>query len=140
MTTIFSLLCQVCGLSHREAAAFLEVRLDTVKSWSAGRNCTPDAVLDQLAELAALIDEAADRVVAMTDEQVLAHGSEPEVIELGIAADDHEAQLLGWPCVGTHRAAIALAVARGMSEGYNFTVIPRGLTVLTAAASDTHSH
>ena len=51
MTTAFALLCQVCGLSTREAAAFLGTRHDTVKSWSSGRNPTPAGIIEKEAPI-----------------------------------------------------------------------------------------
>ena len=117
--TTFRLLSQVCGLSHREVADFLSVRLDTVKSWSSGRNPAPPGVLNELAALAEQIDAAADEAVAEIFKEL---DGVPESIELELAADDAEAQSLGWPCVGAHRAVLALTVARGMAEGHSFTV------------------
>jgi len=138
MATVFSLLCQVCGLSQSEAARLLDARLDTIKSWSSGRRHAPGDAIEQLAELAAAIDAAADEAVDHIVAQADAMGSNPEAIELGLAADDHEARGLGWPCVGAHRAVLALTVARGMAEGFNFNIVPRGSTVATAASADVH--
>ncbi len=141
MITPFSLLIQVCGLSMREAAAWLEVRRDTVKSWSAGRNRTPDGVLENLVDLAARIDAAADKAVGEIARAAAggeAEGAELETVEMGLAADDYEARQLGWPCVGAQRMVIALALARGMAEGYSIKVVPRGSTSATAAAADVH--
>lgn len=71
VTTLFSLLVQACGLSHREAAEILKVRPDTVKSWSAGRNRAPDGVLADLAALASRIEiavsEALTQIEAVVD-------------------------------------------------------------------------
>ena len=50
---------QLCGLSQREAAAFLDVRLDTLKSWSSGRGPTPEGVMRELAALQGRIVKAA---------------------------------------------------------------------------------
>ena len=136
MTTLFALLCHVCGLSHREAADWLDVRPDTVKSWSAGRRVAPDGVVEALADLAERIDEAADQVVNHLDS--LDPDAEARDIEIGLAADDHEARDLGWPCVGAHRAVIGLTIARGMVAGRTFQVVPRGSTAATAAAIDIH--
>ena len=137
MTTLFAVLAQVCGLSHKEAADFLGVRVDTVKSWSAGRSQPPVGVLDELSLLATRIIAVADGVVG----GIIAHApGDPGagVVELGVASDDHEAQDLGWPCVGAHRAAIGLAAARAMIEGYTVEIVPRGSTVSTAAAIQAH--
>lgn len=50
----------VCGLSQREAAEFLGVSLDTVKSWCAGRANPPLGVWTMLASLFEQIQNAAD--------------------------------------------------------------------------------
>lgn len=57
--TPFALLLDRCGLSHREAAAYLSVRLDTVRSWSLGRNRTPPGVIEELRLLYRRIELAA---------------------------------------------------------------------------------
>jgi len=137
MTTLFSLLRQVCGLSQREAADFLDARLDTVKSWSAGRNPTPPGVIDALADLANRIDAAADGAVGKIVEQIARHG-DGGVVELGVAADDHEAQSLGWPCGSAHGMVIGLTASRALAEGHTVDVVPRGSTVATAAAIEIH--
>lgn len=136
--TVFSLLCQVCGLSTREAAAFLNTRPDTVKSWSSGRRTPPETVLSELATLADQIDEAADNVIEVIQSNVAVQQSAPDKIVMGLASDDHEARDLGLPCAGSHRALLGLVVARGMAEGYTFEIVPRGSTVETAAAVDIH--
>lgn len=129
--TPFALLCGVCGLSHREAATFLGVRPDTVKSWSAGRNRTPDGVLAALRDLAHRIDRAAGEALALIAEH------RPPEVELGYAADDAEAQSLGWPCVGAQAAAFGRIVA-GLPDGVRVELVPRGSSVGTAAAADAH--
>jgi len=60
--TPFAVLAERCGLSQREAAEFLKVRLDTVKSWCAGRNAAKPAVLAELRGLYANIQAAADKL------------------------------------------------------------------------------
>jgi hypothetical protein len=50
--TLFAAILAGLGLSQSEAAAFLDVRLDTVKSWSIGRNRVPDRVMITLHNLA----------------------------------------------------------------------------------------
>lgn len=138
MNTIFSMLAHVCGLSHREAADHLDVRLDTIKSWSSGRNPTPPGALSQLAALADRIDSAADHIVETAMAQTEGMDRGDGLIQIGLATDDTEARDLGWPCVGAHRAALGLAAARLMATGYVVEVVPRGSTVATAAAADVH--
>src|SRR6202040_2016071 len=60
--TPFAVLAERCGLSQREAAEFLKVRLDTVKSWSAGRNAAKPAVLAELRALYGDIQAAAENL------------------------------------------------------------------------------
>ena len=129
MLTPFALLLGRCGLSHREAAELLAVRLDTVKSWSTGRNRAPAGAITALRGIYARIDQAAAETLALIRQQA------PEEIEIGIATDDHEARSLGWPCVGAHAALAGLVVARC---GVPARIVPRGSTVATAAAADTH--
>jgi hypothetical protein len=135
--TLFAMLAQVCGLSQREAADVLRVRLDTVKSWAAGRRPAPPKALDELVALASRIETAATEALALIDATAAGHGA-PAEIELGVASDDSEAQTLGWPCCGAQRASLALVAARGMKRGYRFRVVPRGSTVATAAAAAAH--
>lgn len=59
MKTLYSACLARLGLSQSEAATLHGVRLDTVKSWSAGRNPVPDGAWDDLrSREAAIIDRA----------------------------------------------------------------------------------
>jgi hypothetical protein len=128
----FHALIQACGLSLREAAEFLNAREDTIKSWSSGRRSTPDGALAELAGLAARIVKSAHEGLAEIDRHETAE------IELGLACDDYEAQALGWPCVGAHRACLGLVAAWAIQAGHHVKIVPRGSTVATAAAADRH--
>jgi hypothetical protein len=129
-----ALLIQIGGLSHREAADFLRVRLDTVQSWHRSRNPTQarDGVIAELRGLIARQETAAaqatDQIAALAGR----HGA-PTEIEIGYPADDHEAQDLGWPCVGAWRAMAARVVA---AAPIKIILVPRGSTPGTAAAAD----
>lgn len=135
--TLFALLLDVCGLSHREAADLLNVRLDTIDSWSSGRRTTPQPVIDELAALATRIDKAASESLARI-EALSAEHEELEEIELGLASDDHEARSIGWPCVGAHAACLGRLAAVGLAKGYRFKIVPRGISLGSAAAVDAH--
>ena len=67
--TTFSTALQICGLSHKEAAEFFDVRLDTVKSWSAGRNPVPDGVWRMIASLYDHICNTAEATVEAMEDQ-----------------------------------------------------------------------
>ena len=58
--TAFKSALGVCGLSQSEAAEFLQVSVDTVKSWGAGRANPPLGVWQLLASLFEQIQDAAD--------------------------------------------------------------------------------
>jgi hypothetical protein len=58
------LLIELCGLSQREAAVYLKVSHDTVRSWSSGRNTTPDQAVERMRELYKSITVWADKTLA----------------------------------------------------------------------------
>lgn len=132
MTTPFALLLQISGLSQREAADFLCVRLDTVKSWSAGRNPCPDGAIADMRALIAKQARGAEEMLAQIKKMAGDHGA-PDVIELGEPLEDLDAQDLGWPNVGAWRGMAARVIA-GAPSGLVFNIVRRGSTPATAAA------
>lgn len=106
------------------------VRLDTVKSWCSGRNRANDGVIRELRQLHAKIERVATEALVL-----ISRAPDAEEIELGYAADDHEAQALGWPCVGAQAASLGLVIARCDRP---VRLVPRGATVATAAAAEAH--
>ncbi len=132
--TPFALLINLAGLSHREAAGFCSVRLDTVRSWSIGRNKSPARVIDDLRALIATQERVAAQALMRLAEMTAEHG-EPEGLTLGYPADDHEARGLGFPCVGAWAAMAARVVA---ASPVPVELVPRGSTLATAAAADAH--
>jgi len=138
MTTMFKLVCDSCGLSIREAAKFLDVKLDTAKSWSSGRNTAPESMIDKLIELSVRIDVAAQEELLRIDEARAGEGI-PERIELTIPLTDTEAQTLGWPCIGTHRAIIRRLIETAPDDiVHRIALVPRAST--KAVATDAHGH
>ena len=131
MTTPIALLIDRCGLSQREAALVLGTRPDTVKSWCSGRNPTPPGALGELRALYGKIKRAAEEAVGTIQRQA----GDKAQIELAVASDDHEAQALGWPCVGAQEAMLGLVLAAVENPA---RIVPRGSTVGTAAAADAH--
>ena len=126
----YSILISYAGLSHREASEFNKVRLDTVKSWSSGRNRAPEGAIDELIDLVNLQDQMANSALLRIHALAAENGA-PEFIELGYPADDYEAQTLGWPCVGAWRAMAARVIAKST---HPVQLVPRGSTPATAAA------
>jgi len=113
--TPFAVLAERCGLSQREAAEFLKVRLDTVKSWCAGRNVAKPAVLAELRMLYTNIQAAADKL-ARDNERLLEQQRERDIpqraIVFGLAETDDVARAYGFPSQGPYMAAIGLALLR----------------------------
>ena len=133
--TLYALLLARCGLSHREAAAYHAVRLDTVKSWSAGRNRAPPGALAELRELYRAIERTA--ASALVEIGGIAGDAAAGEIELGIATTEAEARELGLPCVGAHAALLGIVAAR---LDRPVAIVPRGSTAATAAAVRARRH
>lgn len=133
--TLFRLLISVSGFSHTQAADFLDVRRDTINSWSASRNPTPSGVITELATLISRMQNAVDQTMETIDEQ----HTEPAIIELGYCADDHEAQSLGWPTASVHARVIGMIASQCIELGHTVEVLPRGTTIATAAAIQSHN-
>ena len=56
----FARLQSACGLSDPDAAALLDVRADTIRSWRTGRRVAPTNAVATLAEFWAKVEDAAD--------------------------------------------------------------------------------
>lgn len=129
MPSLFYATLQGLGLSQSEAAAFLGVRLDTVKSWCQGRRTPPAGAWAQLHELAGVQDRAARELVQAARDAVTTGA----VIELSVANDDAEAQALGWPCVAAQLATFRRAWEM-LPTGAQIEIVPRGSTPASKAA------
>ena len=132
--TLYTILLRASGLSQREAAAFHAVRLDTIKSWCIGRRQASDGVIAEISTLICRQVEAAEQAEDTIGDGDLSGG----VVELGLAADDVEAQSLGWPTVTAQAAALGLIAARVVDAGGKVEIVPRGSTEASAAAADAH--
>lgn len=62
MKTLYAACLARLGLSLQEAAHLHGVRLDTVKSWSAGRNSVPDGAWDELRQFEAQIVDRSEAI------------------------------------------------------------------------------
>ena len=80
MKTTFAAAIQLCGLSQQEAADFLGVRLDTVKSWSSGRNPPPAGVWAMLAQLWVQIESLAEKASDTMDVNSMTRTDLAEVV------------------------------------------------------------
>ncbi len=126
MITPYDLLRQRCGLSQQEAADFHKVRLDTVKSWCAGRNTAKPEVLAELRRLYQRIIHASGQLGARID-------ALKGEIALGEAMSDTMARKLGFPCIGAHAAALGLTIA-ALPDDVTVQLVPWKAGIATATA------
>lgn len=106
--TAFKSSLGVCGLSQSEAADFLEVSIDTVKSWCSGRANPPLGVWQLLASLFEQVQDAADGAADVMDLE----GIDPR------AFNNVEAEIPGHelPMPGALKAAGAMALLIAIAE------------------------
>lgn len=95
--TLFAAAIRLVGLSQREAAELFDVRLDTVKSWSVGRNRPPQGVWEDLRDLYALQVRAVEETLDMID----------ETDDGELALNTSGPRSTNWPTEGVHRAVLA---------------------------------
>lgn len=69
MKSLYAACLSRLGLSQAEAAALHNVRLDTVKSWSSGRNKVPDGAWEDLRDYEAQIVDRAEHIRELWEEQ-----------------------------------------------------------------------
>lgn len=136
--SLYAALQDLCGLSNRESATLFNVSFSSIEKWRKGdRNLAPRGVIQALADLYAQQRKAAKAGLDITQEQIKAHGPKGAV-PLGFCTDDAEAQSLGWPCVGAHRAMLGMLAAEIIPLGVEVLFVPRGADRATAAAADAH--
>ena len=95
--TLFAAALKLVGLSHAEAAEFLDARIDTVKSWSADRNRVPLGVWTELRALYAQQVTATESALDLIDEK------EPDELALNTSGPRSKE----WPSPGAHMATLA---------------------------------
>lgn len=95
-----ALLIAACGLSHREAAEYLGVTIDTVRSWHRRKptKARPESIAD-LARLYTLERMVSAEIIC----DIRKGRSIPHVMS------DKDARRHGLPCVGAYRMACAMA-------------------------------
>lgn len=133
--TPFRLILDSSGLSVREAAVWLNVSHNSAESWAAGRRTVPEGVMAEMLDLIDRQGRAAEEALATILGAAQDQGELPELIELGLASDDHEAQGLGWPTASAHAAVMRRLIEIAPDDvRESIVLVPRGSTVATAAA------
>lgn len=130
-TTAFALLCERCGLSLTEAARYLEADDETVQSWSTGELDCPDQVVAQLRLLYRQISVTAEKAMRRFAGYTQSEGS-PAEVEVSLVTDDATAQRLGLPCIGAHRAALGMVIARAHGTRFVLATDGAGSTMRSA--------
>ena len=120
LPTPFILLCERCGLSPRDAAGYLDTTDELIALWSRDHLSCPDHVIGQLRLLYRQISAVAEAAMRDFVELSRRQGAIAEV-NLQVAADDEAARQLGLPCIGAHRAALGLVIAR--AHGTRFVLV-----------------
>lgn len=109
----------------------------TVRRWMSGQQ-PPQSVIDEMFTLIDRQTRAAHEVVRLIQAR-LAMQDMLVFIELGLSADDHEAQSLGWPTASAHAAVIRRVVESLLPRlRHLIRIVPRGSTPASAAAADSH--
>lgn len=108
MDTAFKSAIGICGLSQSEAAEFLSVSIDTVKSWCSGRANPPLGVWQMIASLFEQIQDAADEAA----HTMALDGIDPRAYNQ-IEADIPGREL---PMPGALRAAGAMALLMAIQD------------------------
>ncbi len=113
----FKLMLIASGLSQAGAADYLDVRLDTVKSWSTGRAAPPDGVIFQLVDLISLMDELVKAELLIIRVGVIRRGAAgvPQSLKFARWRDD----MLGENTMPDSAIQMIMAriMAAGMAEG-----------------------
>lgn len=106
--TAFKSSIGVCGLSQSEAAEFLDVSIDTVKSWCSGRANPPLGVWQLLASLFEQVQDAADGAADVMNLE----GIDPRAFN-NVEADIPSNEL---PSLGAIKAAGAMALLMAIAD------------------------
>ncbi len=134
----YSCILASTGMNVADAAAFHEVSEDLIIEWIGGSEDPPDEAMDDISQLVCRMAESVAEVLDHVLDKAGEHGGYPDVLELGLASDNVEAQTLGWPNANSHRTVIGLTAAQMVALGIKVSVVPRGSTVTSAAAADAY--
>lgn len=130
MTTLYKSLLDLTGMPQRDAAAFHEVSIDTIKSWSSNRNRPPAFQILKIQTLISTIEKAADFVG-----KTIINRANFQPVTLSYCTDDEQAVNLGigMPFKSCHDRYLSLVIHHLIDAGYDplrIQLLPyRGSTV-----------
>ena len=132
----YDCLLKATGMDSIDAAKFHGGDEDVIYMWVSGDEEPSQHEIDKISDLicrmAISVSEVLDHIIDQMEE----HGSGPDVLELGLASDDQEAGVLGWPNKSAHKMLLGMTAAQMSEIGIKVSIVPRGSTVPSAAAAD----
>ena len=132
----YDCLLKSSGMDSIDAAEFHGVDEEAIHMWVSGDEEPSQHEIDKISDLICRMAISVSEVVDYVLEQTEKHGSGPDVFELGLASDDQEAGVLGWPCKSAHKMVLGMTAAQMSEIGIKVSIVPRGSTVPSAAAAD----
>lgn len=127
MTTVYNVLREACGISQTEAAEFVHgARLDSVKSWCSDRRTAPQGVINDLQKLSREIQNA-----GIDYAKLLKTTNKGNVYIIGLPSDEQDSRRCGFPSVGAHLRAVAIAISH-LPEDSEIRMVERVLGAIPA--------
>ena len=124
------------GMDTFEASTFLGVDEDAIMMWVSGDEEADEDSIEKMAELICKMVTSVGETLDYLLNQMEENDSAPAFLEMGLASDDAEAELLGWPCVRVHEMVLGMMAAQATEIGIPISIVPRGSTLSSAAAAD----
>ena len=132
----YDCLLAASGMDSIDAAHFHGVDEEAIYMWISGDEEPPQYEIEKISDLicrmAVSVAEVLDHVLEQTEK----HGAGPDLLELGLASDDQEAGILGWPNKSVHKMVLGMTTAQMTEIGIKVSIVPRGSTAPSAAAAD----
>jgi len=132
----YDCLLAASGMDSIDAAVFHGVDEEAIYMWISGDEEPPQYEIEKISDLicrmAVSVAEVLDYILDQTEKRDAA----PGLLELGLASDDQEAGVLGWPNKSVHKMVLGMTTAQMSEIGVKVNIVPRGSTTPSAAAAD----
>ncbi len=132
----YDCLLAASGMDSIDAAEFHGVDEEAIYMWMSGDEEPPQFEIEKISDLICRMAVSVSQVLDHVTDQVEKHGAAPGVLELGLASDDQEAGVLGWPNKSAHKMVLGMTTAQMSEIGIKVNIVPRGSTAPSAAAAD----
>lgn len=101
--TLFKHILSRVGLSHAEAAEYIEVSKGTIDSWASGRNAAKAFAFNELAKLSSRQEDEAQKML-----ETWTNMGKPDEFVFDMATNNDEAKEMGWPSATSHATVAAV--------------------------------